>query len=306
MLARALHDAAPAGAELLLLSHGDFDLTQLELMDRRLASFRPHIVINTAGYNAVDRSEDERELSWAVNATGPLRLAERCAKNRCRLIHYSTDYVFDGARKSPYLETDTPNPLNHYAAGKFAGEQFVLTTHADNLVLRTSWLFGDNGRKSRSYVHAVLRQVLAGMPLKATTDQVSTPTYAPDLARWTLALLDKGSTGLIHTVNDDCVSRYDWTLAIVAEAEQAGLVQSGIPVEAVLTEYFGADIRRPAYTVLSNAKAATILGQRLGSWRPALRQLLRQIAAANGQTGQPQGRGGEERAFPRFPNPNDQ
>src|SRR6266480_2830463 len=131
LLARALHDAAPAGAEMLLLGHGDFDLTQLELMDRQLASFRPQFVINTAAYNAVDRCEDEGELSWAVNATGPLRLAERCAEHRCRLIHYSTDYVFDGAKRSPYVESDPTNPLNHYAAGKLAGEQSVLKTHAD-------------------------------------------------------------------------------------------------------------------------------------------------------------------------------
>jgi dTDP-4-dehydrorhamnose reductase len=287
LLARAIQDAAPAGAEVLLLSHGEFDLTQVELMDRRLASFRPQIVINTAAYNGVDRCEVERELSWAVNATGPLRLAERCAKHRCRLIHYSTDYVFDGAKQSPYVESDPPNPLNHYAAGKLAGEQSVLKAHADNLVLRTSWLFGDNGQKSRSYVHTVLRQFRAGTPLKATTDQVSAPTYAPDLARWTLALLQKGSIGLVHTVNDDCVSRFDWTLAIVAEARQAGPIRSEIPVEAVRTDYFGAGIRRPRYTALSNAKAAATLGQTLGSWRPGLRQLLRQLAAATHQTGQP-------------------
>jgi len=288
LLARALHDAAPAGAEVLLLSHGEFDLTQVELMERRLASFRPHIVINTAAYNAVDRCEVDREISWAVNATGPLRLAERCAKHRCRLIHYSTDYVFDGAKKSPYVETDPPNPLNHYAAGKLAGEQSVLRARADNLVLRTSWLFGDNGRNSRSYVHTVLRQLRAGTTLKAVTEQVSMPTYAPDLARWTLALLEKGSTGLVHAVNDDCVSRFEWTLAIVAEAGQAGLILSQVPVEAVRADYFGAGIRRPNFTVLSNAKAAAILGQTLGSWRPGLRQLLLQLAAATRQTARPQ------------------
>jgi dTDP-4-dehydrorhamnose reductase len=279
LLARALHDAAPAGIEMSLLSHCEFDLTQVELMDRQLAAFRPQIVINTAAYNAVDRCEVERELSWAVNATGPLRLAERCAKHRCRLIHYSTDYVFDGAKKSPYVETDPPNPLNYYAAGKLAGEQSVLKAEADNLVLRTSWLFGDNGEMSRSYVHTVLRQLRTGSLLKAATDQIAAPTYAPDLARWTLELLEKGSTGLVHAVNDDPLSRHEWTVAIVAEAEQEGLIRSRVAVDAVRTDFFGAGIRRPGYTVLSNAKAAAILRQPLDSWRPGLRQLLRQITA---------------------------
>ena len=280
LLARALYAMAPAGTELLLLNHREFDLTKLELMDRRIAAIRPQVVINTAAYNGVDYCEIERDLSWSVNAVGPLSLAECCARHRCQLIHYSTDYVFDGAKKFPYVETDPPNPLNHYAAGKLAGEKAVLKAHANNLVLRTSWLFGDNGERSRSYVHIVLGQACAGKALKATSDQLSAPTYAPDLALWTFALLEGNCTGLLHAVNDDGLSRYEWTLAILAEAGKAGLLRSEIPVEPVLTDFFGPGIRRPQYTVLSNANLAAILGRRLGSWRAGLSQLLRQIAQA--------------------------
>lgn len=279
LLARALRDAAPADADWLFLGHAEFDLTLPGPMDRRLASFRPQWVINTAAYNAVDRCEVEREVSWDVNAAGPSRLAEACARHGCRLVHYSTDYVFDGGKGSAYVESDPPCPLNHYAAGKLAGEQAVLKAHDGNLVLRTSWLFGDNGQRSRSYVHAVLRQLHAGAPLKAAVDQASVPTYAPDLARWTLALTEKGCAGLFHAVNDGGLSRLDWTLAIIDEAAATGWIRSAPTVEPVSTDAFGGGIRRPKQTVLSNAKAAAILGRPLGSWRPGLKQLIRGLAA---------------------------
>ena len=103
-----------------------------------------------------------------------------------RLVHYGTDYVFDGEKKSPYLETDAPNPLNHYAAGKLAGEQAVLRASPNHLVLRTSWVFGGHPTQTKTFVHTVLRAAREGRELKATTDQASVPTFAPDLAQWTL------------------------------------------------------------------------------------------------------------------------
>src|SRR5579859_4726054 len=126
LLAYQLKKLAPADSDFHFPGHAEFDLTNPDLMTRALAELRPHLVINTAAYNLVDRCENERDLSWSVNAAGPQKLAELCAAMNIRLVHYSTDYVFDGAKKSPYVETDPANPLNHYAAGKFAGEQAVL------------------------------------------------------------------------------------------------------------------------------------------------------------------------------------
>ncbi len=277
LLAQALQRCSPANCQPVVLGHAEFDLTQPPLLAQRLSEFRPDAVINTAAYNAVDRCETERDLSWAVNAAGPQMLAELCSRQNCRLVHYATDYVFDGSKGSPYNEQDQPHPLNHYAAGKLAGEQAVLQTHANHLVLRTSWLFGHHPARPKSYVHTILRQALAAHPLKATSDQVSVPTYAPDLARWTYAFLRLGMSGLIHAVNDEGLSRYDWTLAILDEAKQAGLLQATTPVERVPTDYFSPGLRRPSYSVLDNQKAAAILGRPLGSWRLGLQELLRQI-----------------------------
>ncbi len=277
LLAHALREFQPKDCDLICLSHSDFDLTEPAHMQEQLAAIAPQVVINTAAYNQVDRCEIERGLSWAVNAAGPQRLAELCAPTGICLVHYGTDYVFDGEKKSPYLETDPPNPLNHYAAGKLAGEQAVLRASPNHLVLRTSWVFGGHPTQTKTFVHTVLRAAREGRELKATTDQTSVPTFAPDLAAWTFELVRQGASGLVHAVNDDGVSRYDWALAILGEAVPARLIRDVPPVERVTTRFFNSTMRRPTNTVMSNEKLTKLLGHRPGSWRPGLRKMLAQM-----------------------------
>ncbi len=258
----------------VFLNHAEFDLTRPDLMAEGLAQLQPDVVINTAAYNLVDRCEVERDLSWSVNALGPQMLAGLCAEKNARLIHYGTDYVFDGEKKSPYAETDPPNPLNHYAAGKFSGEQAVLQASPRHLVLRTSWVFGPHPTQTKSYIHTVLRAAKSGNNLKATTDQSSVPTYAPDLAQWTLELLDLDASGLIHAANDEGASRFEWTQIILEEAVRAGLLSKVPVVEPVTTAFFNSTMRRPNYTVMSNKKLADLLRRQIGSWRAGLRKML--------------------------------
>jgi dTDP-4-dehydrorhamnose reductase len=272
LLAYALGKAAPGTADLVRLGHAQFDLTKPDQMREQLRIHRPEVVINTAAYNMVDRCEVERELSWAVNAVGPQQLAELCAELGCSVVHYGTDYVFDGSKGEPYAEEDTPNPVNHYAAGKLTGELAVLRGRR-NLVLRVSWLFGWHPTQRKSYVHTVLNQMRQNQNLKATTDQSSVPTYVPDLARWTFDLIDRGATGLWHAVNDEGLSRFEWTKAIVDEIARLGLPRVG--VEPVTTAWFNPAMRRPTYTLLSNAKLSRFLARPLGSWKPGLTELLR-------------------------------
>ncbi|HZF00697.1 MAG TPA: dTDP-4-dehydrorhamnose reductase [Methylomirabilota bacterium] len=277
LLAHAFKEIAPRDFEFYFLGHADFDLLNPKLMAQRLAELQPQIVINTAAYNLVDRCETERELSWSVNATAPQQLAELCAGKNIRLIHYGTDYVFDGAKKSPYLETDSANPLNHYAAGKFAGEQAVLRASPNNLVLRTSWVFDWHPVQSKTFVHTVLKAAREGRALKATTDQISVPTFASDLAQWTLELVRREANGLFHAANDGGVSRFDWTKIILEEAVRAKLISTAPPVEPVLCSFFNSTMRRPDYTVLSNEKMAKLLGHPIGSWRSGLKKMLAQM-----------------------------
>jgi dTDP-4-dehydrorhamnose reductase len=277
LLAHQLKTIAPRDFEFHFLGHADFDLLNPKLMAQRLAELQPQVVINTAAYNLVDRCEIERELSWAVNAAAQQQLAELCAQSGIRLVHYGTDYVFDGAKKSPYLETDAPNPLNHYAAGKFVGEQAVLRAAPKNLVLRTSWVFGWHPTQTKTFVHAILQAAREGRALKSTTDQISVPTFASDLAQWTLELVRCGANGLFHGVNDEDVSRFDWTKIILEEAVRAKLISTAPPVNPVLSSYFNSTIRRPDYTVMSNEKLSKLLGHPLGSWRDGLRKMLAQM-----------------------------
>jgi dTDP-4-dehydrorhamnose reductase len=277
LLAHALKEIAPRDFEFSFLGHTDFDLTRPDVMSQRLAELRPDAIINTAAYNLVDRCEIERDLSWAVNATGPQQLAELCASTGVRLVHYGTDYVFDGKKKSPYLESDAPNPLNHYAAGKLAGEQAVLRTSPRHLVLRTSWVFGWHPTQTKTFVHTVMKAAREGRALKSTTDQISVPTFATDLAQWTLGLIRLGANGLVHAVNDEGVSRFDWTQIILDEAVRAGLLAEAPPVEPVTTAFFNSTMRRPDYTVLSNDELSRLLDGKPGSWRPGLRKMLAQM-----------------------------
>jgi dTDP-4-dehydrorhamnose reductase len=274
LLAHAIRQLAPANWQLTLWDIEEFDLTKPASMAALLAELRPDWLINTAAYNLVDRCEQERDLSWAVNAEGPRALAQLCAGLDCPLVHFSSDYVFDGAKNAPYVETDSPNPLNHYGAGKLFGEKAVLGASPRNLALRTSWLFGPHPTQTKSYIHAVLGRAGAGAALKATTDQMAAPTYAPDLAAWTLRLVQTGASGLFHAVNDEGLSRYDWTLAVLAAARRAGLLEGEVTVEPVLSSVFNSTMRRPAYTILDNQKAASALGGSLGSWRVGLERML--------------------------------
>jgi dTDP-4-dehydrorhamnose reductase len=278
LLAHALKEIAPPDFQLFIPGHAEFDLTKKELMAQRLVELRPSVVINTAAYNLVDRCEIERDLSWAVNAAGPERLAGLCVRDGIQLVHYGTDYVFDGAKKSPYLEEDTPNPLNHYAAGKLAGEQAVLRASPKNIVMRTSWLFGWHPTQAKTFVHTILKAACEGRALKSTTDQFSAPTFASDLAQWTLELVRCNASGLFHAVNDDGVSRFDWTKIILDEAVRANLIPTAPPVEPVLSTFFNSTMRRPGYTVMSNDKLAKRLGYPLGSWRSGLRKMLAKMA----------------------------
>jgi dTDP-4-dehydrorhamnose reductase len=278
LLAHHLKKMAPRNFDSFFLGHADFDLCRPEQMAQRLAELRPAALINTAAYNLVEKCEQERELSWAINATAPEALAKMCAEKNVRLIHYGTDYVFDGAKDSAYVETDSPNPLNHYGAGKLAGERAVLAASPKNLVLRTSWIFGPHPTQAKSYVHSILRAARGGNNLKATTDQISVPTFADDLARWTIDLVQKNAGGLFHAVNEEGVSRYDWTKAILEEAARENLIKGEIFVEPVTSDFFKSPMRRPKNSVLNNDKLARFLNRPLGSWRDGLRKMLAQEA----------------------------
>jgi len=195
-----------------------------------------------------------RERRW------PQHLAEICALQSCRLVHYSTDYVFDGTQTHPIRKA-----TSHNRSTIMVQENFLVSRPFWQQALKYSaedeLAFWPHPFQTKSFIHSVMKAAREGKPIKSVTDQEAVPTYAPDLAHWTVALLEKNASGLFHAVNDGNVNRYTWTTTILRYAHELKLLERLPPVEAVTTSFFNPTILRPAYSVLSNQKLTRFLGQ---------------------------------------------
>jgi len=251
-------------------THAELDITDGAAVRAALARLRPDVVINAAAYNKVDAAEAAPGEALAVNGAGPLHLARAAADAGALLVHVSTDYVFDGARREPYGEDAVPRPINAYGVSKRAGEMMVEAVGGPFLVLRTSGVFGRGGSRAKggSFVDRVLDRARAREPLRVVDDQVFSPTYAPDLAEAVLALVDRGARGLVHVTNEGACSWYDLAVAALG---QAGL---DARVEPIRSADLAAPARRPPYSVLSGARYTTLGGPRRRPWREALAEML--------------------------------
>jgi dTDP-4-dehydrorhamnose reductase len=242
------------------------DRLRLELEDpdaiRRLVrDVRPNLIVNAAAYNAVDRAENESKLALAVNGTAPGVLAEEAKRLGALLVHYSTDYVFDGGKRMPYVEDDVPAPLSAYGATKLAGERAVQSSGSRYLLLRTSWVYGP---RAGNFYAAVKRKAAAAEPMRMVDDQTSVPTPASFLAATTIALLKKDCTGLMHLVPSGQATRFEFAREVVR------LSGSRSEVQPARTADFPSAARRPIYSAMSNARASTALGKALPDWRELL------------------------------------
>jgi dTDP-4-dehydrorhamnose reductase len=249
----------------------ELDVRDAAAVRRVVAAARPDVVINATAYNKVDAAESEPAEALAVNAEGPLHLARAAGEAGARIVHVSTDYVFDGRGARPYAETDPPNPLGAYGVSKLSGELLVAGATPEHLIVRTSGVFAEGGSRAKggSFVERILARARAGEPLRVVADQVFSPTYAPDLARAILALLDHGARGVVHVTNQGTCS---WHEMAAAALELAGL--RGVPVQAIRAEELGAAARRPAWSVLDNARWRALGLPPLRPWREALREML--------------------------------
>jgi dTDP-4-dehydrorhamnose reductase len=213
------------------------------------------VLVNCAAYNFVDRAEAEPVKAFAVNGLGVRSLAALCAARRIRFVHFSTDYVFglDAARTVPYAETDAPGPVGAYGLSKLVGEYAVLAAHPANLVVRTCGLYGaaGTGGKGGNFVETMLRLAREGKPVRVVNDQTCAPSYTADVADAVAALVRSGATGLYHVTSAGSCTWYEFAAEVF---RLAGLKPSLTPITSA--EY-GAAARRPAYSVLSNAKLAS-------------------------------------------------
>jgi dTDP-4-dehydrorhamnose reductase len=264
-----------AGHHVVGVTHEECDLTSPGLVARQLDAHTPEVVINTAAYNQVDRSETAVEEAFAVNSYGPGSLATACATRRITVMHVSTNYVFDGRRARPYDEADGPNPLSVYGLSKLAGERLVQTHATRYFIVRTTGLYGRHeGRKAgENFVERMLAAASAvngGAPLRVVRDQIATPTYAGHLADAMVRLLATTAYGLYHLTNSGQCSWWDFARAILARARLRAEVQP------VGSDAFGAAAPRPAFSVMVSRRSAEAGLGPLPPWEEGLEAYFRE------------------------------
>jgi dTDP-4-dehydrorhamnose reductase len=267
---------APLG-ELNTCDYPVIDLADVSAARQLVQDRHPDLLVNAAAYTAVDRAESEPELAAAINATAPAILAEEARRIGAVFIHYSTDYVFDGQKEAPYLETDLPNPLNVYGRTKLAGEEAVQTIGGAFIILRTSWVYS---LRRESYVTKVLQWARGQPPLKLVTDQISGPTWARMLAEVTSQLILLGRNdlpgfftqhqGLYHLAGSGYCSRFDWGLQVLKldpHKEQQVISE----VFHAQTADFPTPARRPTFSALNCDLFTRTFQLSLPDWQLALK-----------------------------------
>ncbi|HEX9183652.1 MAG TPA: dTDP-4-dehydrorhamnose reductase, partial [Burkholderiales bacterium] len=226
---------APLG-ELKAFDRAALDLADVPRLAAAVRALQPEVIVNAAAYTAVDKAETDREAAFAVNATAPRVLAEEAKRIGALLVHYSTDYVFDGEKQAPYVEDDATHPINVYGESKLAGEQAITKSGCRHLILRTSWVYGPRGK---NFMLTMLRLAKERPELRVVDDQVGAPTSSPEIARATIALLEKRAEGLYHMTAGGETSWCGFARAILAQARIA------IPVVPIRTEEYPTPARRP-------------------------------------------------------------
>jgi len=245
-----------------------FDLLQPEAA-RFIVEARPDVVIHAAAYTNVERAESEPELAMAVNAEGTERVARACAEVRARLVYVSTDYVFDGRKATPYLEQDEPNPLGVYARSKREGEKRAQAHCPKGLIVRTSWLYGLEGR---NFVKTIIQLAVEQSELRVVADQYGSPTYAKDLAGALNQMLNYGLTGIVHATGSGECTWHEFACEILS------LMEFRVPVRPISTEEAKQAAPRPRYSVLNNSVLAQT-GMALPHWKDALARYLKDVHA---------------------------
>jgi dTDP-4-dehydrorhamnose reductase len=244
---------------------------------------RPTLIINSAAYRQVDDAESHEADALRVNANGPENLASAARKVNARLLHFSTDYVFDGRSRTPYVEDAATGPVTAYGRTKLAGEQRVCAVLPEaSYIVRTSWLFGNNGP---NFVKTIAGLLKTREELRVVDDQHGRPTYTHDLAHASLALLGLGertaaAPGVYHFANAEALTWHAFALDIRAACEELGQKLAVQRIVAVTTEQFQRPAPRPAYSVLDTSKIETALGTKPRSFRAALREYLRREFSA--------------------------
>jgi dTDP-4-dehydrorhamnose reductase len=273
-LGRELVERAPP-TELVALGRDALDIADAGAVEERLAALQPMLLINAAAYTAVDRAESEPELARRINSDGAGNLARACRTLGIRLIHVSTDFVFDGRSSTPYRPQAPTGPLGAYGESKLAGEQAVREALPDALIVRTGWVYS---RFGSNFVKTMLRLMTERDSLNVVSDQVGTPTWAAGLARalWVFAASPELG-GTYHWSDAGVASWYDFAQAIAEEGRACGLLPGPVSLRPIATSDYPTPARRPAYSVLDKRASWEALGLEGEHWRVQLRRMLNEL-----------------------------
>jgi dTDP-4-dehydrorhamnose reductase len=278
-------------AEVLARERAGLDLAQPASIREAVRAARPDLIVNCAAYTAVDRAETDREAAHAVNAVGPGVLAEEARRCGALLVHFSTDYVYDGSKPAPYVEGDAVNPLSVYGATKLDGERAVAASGAAHLILRTSWVYGPRGR---NFLFTMLRLGRERPELRIVDDQKGAPTSSRALARLVREVLDRGgdtdeisreelervsaASGIYHATAAGATTWFGFAQAIFDEMLRQRRLDFAAPrLVPIATRDYPTPARRPANSVMSNAKLQAAFGASIADWRSGLEEVVSAI-----------------------------
>lgn len=278
-LGQELRDTVPPGWTVLPRTSAELDITCPDRVAEVLGRDRPALVINAAAYTAVDAAEREPARAHAVNTVGAETVAAACREIGARLIQVSTDYVFDGSQRRPYLPGDQPRPLGVYGRTKLAGESEVTrVSKGESVIVRTGWLHSGRGR---NFALTMLRRLRERDEVGVVCDQVGTPTWCRSVAEAIWAIAQRpGLRGIHHWTDEGTASWYDFALAVQEEALTLGLLQRRVPIRPLSTEQYPTPARRPPYSVLDTTATMAALQLSRRPWRVTLHLMLQGLVRA--------------------------
>jgi dTDP-4-dehydrorhamnose reductase len=261
--------AASAGYSVSGVDVPDIDITDPVVTGKVITAYSPDSIINCSAYTAVDACETHEREAFAVNSDGIAHIAKAAREINARVVHFSTDYVFDGAKNIPYVESDVPNPQSVYGKSKLEGDRRLAQTLPDHVILRVAWLYGVHGRHFIKKIKDRALQMLgSGKALKVVTDEVGTPTYSVDVCRQTLKLLTTDHRGTFHCTNEGLCTRFEFAREILKT------YAIDVPLEPCTSKDFVLPAPRPAYSVLENQRLKQLGINVMRDWKVAFREYV--------------------------------
>jgi len=270
-----LQRAKPGDCELTALSRDQLDITDLEQVKNTINSIKPDWIINAAAYTAVDKAESDSAGAYAINADGAANLAMAAQAINARLLHISTDFIFDGKNNRPYLPEDAANPLGVYGASKLAGEQKVRELLGDDtLIIRTAWVYSSHGN---NFVKTMLNLMAERDTLGVVEDQVGTPSWAAEIATAIYLSIENNLRGIYHWTDTGAASWYDFSVAIYELGKEAGLLNNSVTINPIPTEDYPTPAVRPPYSILNKDSLRKAINYTGKHWRDSLSQMILEI-----------------------------